>query len=404
MNESSFLHGYGLFIGVGNDLPVTEKDAQALHNLFVDPSRCGYSPNNVRLLLGQQATRQNILEGLTWLASKSNNDPDAVVVVYFSGHGGTYQTNHLVPYDYDPADLSQTSVSGIELTEKLRTINSKKLLVLLDCCHAGGMTQAKTPLLKHMPYPEELRSILDEGRGSVLLASSRADELSWIAEPYSQFTWALLEGLSGYGAAKQDGFARIADIALYTAYAVPTRTNSRQHPVLDLSQADNFAIAYYSGGEKAPRKLDESPYLPIPFDPTDERYSGEFRAVMRNFSDVQSRSYQYDTYERVPNSIRAEMQRLLNKLGTLEQKIRENANSKTDSHDSVTASGPGAMAIHSGRDTNINNINVEGGLSGNIIIGGRDDNSNPNQQTKSARPPGDPTTDAPPPKPKPSKE
>ena len=65
-----FEHGYALIIGVDEnmiprlELPVVSKDVQALHDVLIHPQRCGYLPENVRLLKGNLATRDNIFDSL----------------------------------------------------------------------------------------------------------------------------------------------------------------------------------------------------------------------------------------------------------------------------------------------------------------------------------------------------
>ncbi len=59
--SQSFPHGYGVVVGVGADLPVTIKDATAISDALVDPSRCSYETDHVRLLTGESARRQEIV-------------------------------------------------------------------------------------------------------------------------------------------------------------------------------------------------------------------------------------------------------------------------------------------------------------------------------------------------------
>ena len=55
--------------------------------------------------------------------------------------------------------------------------------------------------------------------------------------------------------AKQDGFVRVADLALHAREVVPGRTKDRQHPILHFEHADNFALATYAGGKTQPKGL-----------------------------------------------------------------------------------------------------------------------------------------------------
>ncbi len=257
---AQFTHGHALIIGMGADLPNTVQDADGLAQLLKDEARCAYPPEQVALLTGEQATRGAVLSGLDALARL--NDPQATVVVYFSGHGYRVTASmgefyYLMPFGYDTERLFDTAIRGDEFTARLRQIPAQKLLVLLDCCHAGGLAKPEPSGLKlaKSPIPPEAAGLLAEGRGRVLIASSQPDELSFAGRPYSAFTLALIEALCGVGASIQDGSVRVADLALHAREVVPGRTASRQHPILNFEHADNFVLAYYAAGEAQAKGL-----------------------------------------------------------------------------------------------------------------------------------------------------
>ena len=168
-----------------------------------------------------------------------------------------------MPYGYDLADLSETAISGREFADKLAKIPAERLLLLLDCCHAGGMAdaQAKTPglTLSKAPLPPEAEALFAQGGGRVVVCSSRADEISLGGQPYSLFTRALIECLSGQGVSKLDGYVRALDLALHAREKVPAWSAQRQHPIAEVEKADNFIVAYYAAGAKSPIPLDLPP-------------------------------------------------------------------------------------------------------------------------------------------------
>lgn len=260
MSQSEFLHGHALLIGVGGDLPSTIADATGLADVLTDPERCAYPEGQVTLLTGEEANRAGILAGLDALAQRS--DAASTVIVYFSGHGCRVESplgelHFLQPHGYDQKRLAQTCIRGDEFAAKLAAIPARKLLLLLDCCHAGGVGQVKSPefTLSKAPLPPEALALLAQGQGKVLIASSTADELSYAGKPYSAFTLALLEALCGDGASVQDGYIRVADLALHAREKVPLRTSGNQHPLLHFEHADNFIVAYYAGGDLQPKGL-----------------------------------------------------------------------------------------------------------------------------------------------------
>jgi Caspase domain len=258
VTDKLFMEGHALAIGVGADLPNTVDDAKGLADILTDSDRCAYLPDNVQLLNSQAADRNGILKALDKLAQTTNEN--STIIIYFSGHGyraisSIGEAYFLIPYGYDINRLKQTAISGSEFAEKLRALKAKKLLLLLDCCHAGGVGEAKGLEIAKAPVPPEALKILSEGSGRVIIASSQADELSYAGKPYSAFTLALIESLCGVGVAKKDGYVRAADLAMHAREVVPGRTSNKQHPILHFEQADNFAIAYYAGGNSMPKAL-----------------------------------------------------------------------------------------------------------------------------------------------------
>jgi hypothetical protein len=271
-----FVGGHALIVGVGGNLPNTIDDARGLAAILRDPERCAYPADQVYDPTGPNATRKVVLDELKRLAHATS--PGSTVIFFFSGHGYRVKTSaghtyYLITTGYDVNRLGETAISDADLTEHLRAIPAQKMLVLLDCCHAGGLELAKSSEveLTKAALPPEATQYLAQGSGHAVLASSRADELSYAGKPYSAFTLALIEALAGRGASKPDGYARMADLALYAREMVPQRTKNRQHPTFDFKGADNFAVAYYAGGDAHPK------HLPFTGEPEIEAEPGAFR-------------------------------------------------------------------------------------------------------------------------------
>jgi len=252
-----FEQGHACVIGVGGDLPNTVDDAKGFAKILKDPERCAYPESQVQVLTGEQATRANIITALETLASTTN--AESTVLVYFSGHGyqlsGAIKSYFLMPHGYDSKDLSETAISGSEFVGLLRDIPAQKLLVLLDCCHAGGLSDLDGFQIAKAPLPPEATKLFAKGGGKMIIGSSMPDELSFAAKPYSVFTYVLIKGLCGEGAVKKDGYIRAADLAMYASRVVSKLTSDKQHPVLNIEKADNFVLAYYAGGNLQPKGL-----------------------------------------------------------------------------------------------------------------------------------------------------
>lgn len=280
-----FTHAHALLIGIANYRHVTPlpntviEDVNEIGKTLIDPQICGYPRDNVILLTDMQATREGIQREMERLAARSNDQ--ATVFFYLSAHGaqvtqGAHAGEYLLPVDTECTSserLAATAISSQTLTTALRAIPARKMVVVFDCCHAGGLGPglgiAKS-LDAPQPdsaikggLPEHYYETLQQGRGSVILASSRSDEVSYIQNgaPHSLFTQHLLDGLRG-GASGAGGVIRIFDLFHYMQPRV-VQIEPRQHPIFKAEVEENFPVALYKGGH-APKAV----VLPPPDDYT----------------------------------------------------------------------------------------------------------------------------------------
>ncbi|MCI5119974.1 MAG: caspase family protein, partial [Candidatus Electrothrix sp. AUS4] len=262
-NKNIFSNGHALIIGVKNysppleNLPCTIEDATGLAGILKDEGRCAYPPDQVTLLTDSRADRDGILVALDDLAK--NTDADSTVVIYFSGHGGKKDGGYyFCPYKFNSASLQDTAISGQEFKDKIAAIPAKKKLILLDCCHAGGIgSGVKGDGFTKAAVPPEAIELFQQGKGCVVIASSKKDEVSYTGKPYSAFTGALIEALCGQGISEEDSYIMVSDLAMHAARRTPQLTKDKQHPVLRFKEADDFVLAYYAGGEKETKEVSE---------------------------------------------------------------------------------------------------------------------------------------------------
>lgn len=274
----TFENGYALLIGVGGgNIAITVEDATALRDILVDPNRAAYPTNQVKLLTEQSANRKSILDGFDELIQEANKNPDATVVIYYSGHGGRIENvgkpseYFLVPSDFDSKNWKKTAIFGHEFINKIKSIKSKKMLILLDCCHAGGIPTPKNDSAKFVksPAPPDLINVLSPGSGQIMIASSSENEFSYTDKPYSVFTTCLIEALSGKASSNKEGYAKIMDVMGYLLEEVPPRAkkraNGEQHPVI--SQINNlnanFPVCFFDGGKKQSAIINKSETVSI---------------------------------------------------------------------------------------------------------------------------------------------
>jgi hypothetical protein len=249
------LEAHALAVGVAayrhlRPLPATVlADASAVAADLANPAVGAYDPARVRTLLDGDATGPALRAALADLARDAGER--STVLIYFSGHGGRLPSgDYLLPVDAaypDEQALAASALSTAEFTAALRAVRARKLVVILDCCHAGGVGEAKEfrPGLS-APTLEQLQA----GFGRVVLASSLGSEVSWVqpGDAHSLFTKHLLAGLRG-GAPAPDGLVRVFDLFHYVQPRV-TAEQPGQHPQLKAEVGENFPVAFCAASQR----------------------------------------------------------------------------------------------------------------------------------------------------------
>lgn len=273
MNET-FGRGYALLIGVGAtsysswSLPTTVNDILAFKTILTSPNLCAYPDNkqHVRLLHDGHATRHAILDGLAWLKTQTANNPETTVIVYYSGHGwldSSTDSYYLIPHDADPLDPVNSALSAQDFNNALHQIDSQRLLVIIDSCHAEGMATAKNhranvklpPDFIATAPPKNTIERLKQGKGRAIFTSSRGEQSSWILPDGSMsiYTYRLLEALQGAGNQAGDKVVRLSNLMNYLGKAVPndarTLHQKEQIPFFDTATED-FSVAFLRGGKE----------------------------------------------------------------------------------------------------------------------------------------------------------
>ncbi len=248
---------YALTIGVGNrdvDNPAmatTANDARRVGKELIGRAR--FLPANVQTVINDDTTAAQVLAKLDALAAQTSAAPAEMVVIYFSGHGcmknGLY---YIVCRDTVNTDVEHTAIAGSVFTEKLQAIQTDKLLVLLDCCHSGGIYDP-------IDIPFDKDAVLAKPN-RVIISASHSSEVSFLSKPLSVFTYALVEGLAGKFFEDGDTDVTLFNLAMYLRERVYPLSGNRQRPQLNIlqsAQTSDFAIARYPNGEPRAAAFDE---------------------------------------------------------------------------------------------------------------------------------------------------
>jgi hypothetical protein len=234
-----FSYGHALLIGVGTyhrtnlTAPSTANDAARLKQLLEDTQLAAYNPAQVTLLQNEHATRARILAALDDLAAQlqgAQTPQRPTVLLFFAGHGLQREnTFYLLPHDYDRDAIAGTALDNRTVREKIQALAaaSQKLVVLLNCCHAGGTSGAvlsDDAGNETGAPPRDFISSLAEGSGQVVISSSRPEQVSSAEAAddsgLTTFGSTLLGGLRG-DAPGSGPAIRIFDLFAHLAATVP---------------------------------------------------------------------------------------------------------------------------------------------------------------------------------------
>jgi uncharacterized caspase-like protein len=141
-----YVLSYGIsdYPAASSHLTAPEVDAQALNDLLVSE---GYVSRDV--LKNSAATKANIRADIQGLSSVES---DAIVVIFFSGHGTYvaegeltgYQGTYIDPYDavdvngYVMDSTAANMISPAELSDWLSLAGTRNVILILNTCYSGG--------------------------------------------------------------------------------------------------------------------------------------------------------------------------------------------------------------------------------------------------------------------------
>lgn len=199
---------WAVVIGISNfrdssiNLKYGAKDAKDFANFLV--AEQNFKPENVKLLIDENANRMNIADALGEGFLVRNAREDDLVVIFVSSHGGADITkssgrNFLCSYESNAQNLLMTGITMEWFSQYLTDrVPAQRVVVFLDVCHSGAITGDKG-LTREQQSFDVLSSA--PGRGQIFIASSLASQLSWESKRYENgvFTHSLMDALRANG-------------------------------------------------------------------------------------------------------------------------------------------------------------------------------------------------------------
>jgi uncharacterized caspase-like protein len=196
-------------------------------------------------LSNEQATKDEILDGLDWIRKETTSND--VAMVFFAGHGVNDQNNYyfFCPYNVDPDRLLRTGVAFSDIRNTVSAIAGKALF-FVDTCHSGnslGLAGRRGSLDINIVINE----LSSAENGVIVFSASTGSESSYERAEWNNgaFTKALIEGLNGAASFGNTGRVTYSMLNVYISERVKELTKGTQHPTMISPQTvQDFPIAF----------------------------------------------------------------------------------------------------------------------------------------------------------------
>ncbi len=210
-------------------LVAPDRDAEALAKVLRDPALGGF--DDVTLLVDEKepVVRRRIAR---LYHRRRRGD---LLLLYYSGHGVRDERSgelYLATRDTEMDIASATALDAGFVRGQIDRSNSRRKVVVLDCCHSGAFAEAKAALGSSAGAREAL---VGNGYGRVILTASNALEFAWEGDKLlgeaetSVFTHFLVEGIRT-GAADLNGDGQISLDELFDYVYGQVIASSKQTP------------------------------------------------------------------------------------------------------------------------------------------------------------------------------
>jgi uncharacterized caspase-like protein len=239
-------------------LSYTATDAKSFADVLLSSQYGHFRPENVHLLLNEQATTRHIKEQLNWLARSAG--PNDLVVVYIAAHGSprevdTAGVSYIITHDTDIGtdinspdvdSLYATALPMIDVANAIATrVRAERTAIFLDTCYSGNATD-KRLMLPGIASGSISPATLDhikQGTGRIILTASGVNQESLESDAikHGYFTFYLVQALE-----QNNGTQPLSQVFAYVQQHVRARAESEAHaqqdPVFSRSE-DNTDFA-----------------------------------------------------------------------------------------------------------------------------------------------------------------
>jgi uncharacterized caspase-like protein len=232
------------------NLRFAHRDARAFRDFLTSPAGGSFRPENIRFLVNEDATSQNVRSALFTFLTKPG--PEDLVVLFFAGHGAPDPNDprnlYLITHDTNPEDMGGTAFPMWHLVDVFtRIIKARRVVTFSDTCHSFGISGATYGTRKQNNLVNQYLARFASHADRAVMTASDVSELSFESEQWGSghgvFTHFVLTGLNGEADANQDGTVTAGELFPYVREQVQKATEGRQNPMALPGLAENLELS-----------------------------------------------------------------------------------------------------------------------------------------------------------------
>ena len=184
----------------------------------------GVRPENVKLLVDQQADDVEILGAFkNWLPLKAKRG-QTDVYVFYSGHGLPSDDGaslYFLPHGVDRQFLDRTAIKQAEIVSALQAVQPKSVTLFLDACYSGQSRGGETLLASARPIAIQPKASTFPSNFTVLSASAPEQIASSSPDlKHGIFSYFLMKGMEGEADQNKDGSITVQEMQGYLSDSV----------------------------------------------------------------------------------------------------------------------------------------------------------------------------------------
>jgi len=231
-------------------LQFADRDAQEFRDFLLSPDGGSFPSDNIRLLLNEDATAQNIRSALFTFLTKAQ--PQDEVVLYIAGHGAPDPNDprnlYLLTYDTKIDDMGGTAFPMYQLQDVFaRVIKAKRVVTFADTCHSYGFSGASAHGKKSNNLVNQYLSRFANDSDRAVITASDISQLSYESDKWGGghgvFTFFLLKGLHGEADFNKDGTVTAGELFAYIHDTVDKATEGQQSPMALPGLAEHLPLS-----------------------------------------------------------------------------------------------------------------------------------------------------------------